>query len=335
MIAAARCCAWCLVARFMLTLAETPPCGPVDCHDLLWCWGRWASVHKVFAPSPLTVHCDVRYGGGWTLLQRRINSEVDFYGDWNYYKRGFGNSDSFWLGLDNLYRMTKGHVLELRIDVTFGGSRTTRYAVYDGVTFGNETAFYALNYSAYNGRGGLQDGLRTHAGPFCTMDSPAGYEHCQQLALHRHTGWWFGKKLELKDLPFRSDLNSEYEETPIYWIGLPRDISATEIKFRPSNYGSGDCDRSCPNGGTCFGAADGTFQCRCASGYTGRRCNPRPRVPAYNPTECFCFHSGWCVPDGSCMCPEGYTGSRCHILGRHRLAGRKGYRWVRLERTCR
>ena len=244
MIAVARCCAWCLLARFMCTLAVAPPCGPVDCNDINRCWGRRTS--QVVAPNPLTLRCNHwTDGGGWTILQQRRSRYVDFYRTCAEYKRGFGTWDTFWLGLDNLYRLTKNHESQLRVEVTFGRFGTVWYAEYDGVTFGNETAFYALNYSSYNGRGGLEDGLRNHSGHFCCSDSPAG-DRCRRLAMYGRTAWWFGE-----GRPFSSDLNAvlngNFQRQSVYWIGVS-DISFTRIMFRPSRFRRVTCDKSCPNG---------------------------------------------------------------------------------------
>ena len=61
------------------------------------------------------VHCDhTTAGGGWTVIQKRLDGSVDYYRGWDDYKRGFGNlNGEFWLGLDKIHRLTKETQLTL------------------------------------------------------------------------------------------------------------------------------------------------------------------------------------------------------------------------------
>ena len=66
-------------------------------------------------------------GGGWTVFRRRLNGAVAFYRDWGNYKNGFGNlSNEFWLGNDNLHRLTVADDVMVRIDLEdFDGTSHT------------------------------------------------------------------------------------------------------------------------------------------------------------------------------------------------------------------
>ncbi|GFR76136.1 ficolin-1 [Elysia marginata] len=54
--------------------------------------------------------CDTKTeGGGWIVIQRRINGNVYFNRDWESYKKGFGKpepTEDFWLGNDAVYALT-------------------------------------------------------------------------------------------------------------------------------------------------------------------------------------------------------------------------------------
>ena len=47
-------------------------------------------------------------GLGWTVILRRQHLNVSFNRDWYGYKVGFGEPEhgDFWLGLENIYRIT-------------------------------------------------------------------------------------------------------------------------------------------------------------------------------------------------------------------------------------
>ena len=90
-------------------------------------------------------------GGGWTVFQRRLDGSVDFYRDWKAYKEGFGSlSGEFWLGNDNLHRLTNANDVMLRVDLEdFEGNIT--YAEYKTFKVADEADKYRLTLGEYNG----------------------------------------------------------------------------------------------------------------------------------------------------------------------------------------
>ena len=90
-------------------------------------------------------------GGGWTVFQKRLDGSVDFYRGWNDYKRGFGNlNGEFWLGLENIYRLTKSGRYKLRVDLEDTSGRTA-YAEYDMFAITSERTKYQLGIGSYSG----------------------------------------------------------------------------------------------------------------------------------------------------------------------------------------
>ena len=100
----------------------------------------------------MEVFCDMTTdGGGWTVFQRRLDGSVDFFLDWASYKNGFGDlNGEFWLGNDNLHRLTAADVVLLRVDLEdFDGD--TRYAEYTTFRVANEGDKYRLLIGGYSG----------------------------------------------------------------------------------------------------------------------------------------------------------------------------------------
>jgi len=93
----------------------------------------------------------VTAGGGWTIIQRRLDGSVDFYRGWDDYKLGFGDkSGEYWLGLDLIHEMTSRRKNRLRVDLQdFEGN--TRYAEYDIFFVDDETSKYKLTIGNYSG----------------------------------------------------------------------------------------------------------------------------------------------------------------------------------------
>ena len=98
------------------------------------------------------VFCDqTTAGGGWTVFQKRQDGSVDFYRDWADYKLGFGNlNGEFWLGLDNINRLTNSERYKLRVDLE-DTKLNTAYAMYDYFAVTSEKTKYRLSLGTYSG----------------------------------------------------------------------------------------------------------------------------------------------------------------------------------------
>ena len=99
------------------------------------------------AIGEFTVFCDMTlFEGGWTVLQRRIDSSVDFYRKFSSYRNGFGNFfENFWLGLTKIYQLTHNmDNIELYVGLEiFEGE--TDFAHYSSFAVDNEDAGYTSN----------------------------------------------------------------------------------------------------------------------------------------------------------------------------------------------
>ena len=105
--------------------------------------------------KPIQVLCDMTtHGGGWTVFQRRLDGSVDFQLNWEFYKNGFGDlSSEFWLGNDNLHRLTANADVILRIELEdFDGGIT--YAEYSTFKVADEIDNYRILLGGYNGTAG-------------------------------------------------------------------------------------------------------------------------------------------------------------------------------------
>jgi len=139
------------------------------------------------------VFCDMNAnGGGWTVIQRRIDGSVDFFRRWDDYKNGFGDSNGeYWIGNDVIHNMTKTENIMLKVEATnFDG--LTNYIVGDGFWIEDESNGYRLHV------GQLLEGnpehfaslLYTSGERFSTYDrdNDANSEfHC---ALGSKSGYW-------------------------------------------------------------------------------------------------------------------------------------------------
>ena len=153
---------------------------PKNCLDYYQNGSKTDSVYWVYPDDeePFQVLCDMTTnGGGWTTFQRRMDGSVDFYVDWESYKRGFGNLEGeFWLGNDYLHRLTASANMVFRIDVEdYEGVR--RFAEYTTFAVADESVDYRVTIDGYRGTAGnawapsVRNSIRLVTGisVFCAM----------------------------------------------------------------------------------------------------------------------------------------------------------------------
>ena len=139
----------------------------------------------------MEVFCDQETdGGGWIVFQRRIDASVGFHRTWEDYKWGFGNpKGTFWLGNENIHRITSARNMILRIELEdWYGQKV--FARYDDFTIGNEKSRYKISVRGYNGTAG--DSLSYHNNMmFSTRDVDNDNWKTGSCSNDLTGGWWF------------------------------------------------------------------------------------------------------------------------------------------------
>ena len=126
-----------------------------NCAELFKFGKTISGVYKINpdgAGPDFEVFCDQETaGGGWIVVQRRLDGTVDFHRNWSDYKNGFGNvGGEFWLGLEKIHRLTKSQS-KLRVDLEdFDGNAA--YADYNMFSVANESKKYQLSVETYSGK---------------------------------------------------------------------------------------------------------------------------------------------------------------------------------------
>ncbi|XP_025733808.1 tenascin-R isoform X3 [Callorhinus ursinus] len=211
---------------------------PQDCAQHLMNGDTLSGVYTIFLNGELSqklqVYCDMTTdGGGWIVFQRRQNGQTDFFRKWAEYRVGFGNlEDEFWLGLDNIHRITSQGRYELRVDMRDG--QEAAFASYDKFSVEDGRNLYKLRLGSYNGTAG--DSLSYHQGrPFSTedRDNDVAVTNC---ALSYKGAWWYKNC-------HRTNLNGKYGESRhsqginwYHWKGHEFSIPFVEMKMRPYNH---------------------------------------------------------------------------------------------------
>ncbi|XP_041653869.1 fibrinogen-like protein 1 [Cheilinus undulatus] len=227
-----------------------------DCSQLFSSGSKSSGSYRIrplSSPSPLRVYCDMSDGGGWTVIQRRINGTQRFDRSWAEYKAGFGDMEAergeFWLGNDKLHDITTQGNYSLRIILEdFDGN--LRYAEYRNVRVASEKDQYRLNFGAYVGTAGdalsgtYETGVSdwaSHQGmKFSTYDQDND-KYGGNCAKEDSGGWWFNRchSAHLNGRYYRNGHYSAVTDDGIVWYpwrGWWYSLKTSIMKLRPNDY---------------------------------------------------------------------------------------------------
>ncbi|GFN77398.1 fibrinogen-related protein 3-2 [Plakobranchus ocellatus] len=173
--------------------------------------------------------CDIfTDGGGWIVIQRRSTGKIDFYRDWETYKKGFGTfDDEFWLGNERMHAFTRSGTWELRVDLKYKGKEA--YALYSHFKVESESKQYTLRIGSYSGNAG--DSLDYHKGQkFSTYDRDNDSDDRQDCAEFHEGGWWYNS-CDYANLNGRMNGRLDYG---LEWNGFAKrdTCSFSEMKMR-------------------------------------------------------------------------------------------------------
>jgi len=194
-----------------------------------------SGVYSVFIPSlgkAVQVYCDMSTtGGGWTVIQRRIDGSERFRRSWLDYTTGFGTlKREFWIGNDNIAALTASGTHTLRIDLgDWAGN--FRYAEYEKFKVSPESDKYRISIGDYAGDAG--DSLVTHNGQMFSAVDQNNNDGGLDCSCRYRGVWWYSRNCGY------SNLNGEYNNTRggegvnwADWKGFEYSLKFTEMKIR-------------------------------------------------------------------------------------------------------
>ncbi|XP_075034942.1 microfibril-associated glycoprotein 4-like [Mixophyes fleayi] len=218
---------------------------PMDCQDVRDRNHHTSGVYIIYpqgAQRPLPVYCDMTANGMvWTVFQKRLDGLVDFQKSWQDYVNGFGNADGeYWLGLQNIYRLTMHSAYELMVELEdFDGHRVSaRYMNFSlsSHALNPESDGYKLYVGACTDEG-AGDALGSHAGhKFSTFDKDQDedFQHCAE---YWGGGFWYHSEgcaeagLNARYTPTKP-LQHAFSWTTWVDLDLPKTLRASQMKMR-------------------------------------------------------------------------------------------------------
>ncbi|XP_033873186.3 angiopoietin-2 [Acipenser ruthenus] len=214
-----------------------------DCAELYKSGKTTSGVYALTLPNTteqIKAYCDMdSSGGGWTVIQRRIDGHVDFHRTWKEYKMGFGDSaGEYWLGNELVSQLTNEQPHALRIQLK-DWEGNEGYSLYDHFYLNSEAQNYRIHLKDYSGTAGKISSLGQPGSDFSTkdVDNDKCICKCSQLTTG---GWWF-------DACGPSNLNGMYYQLGqntnrfngikwYYWKGSGYSLKTTTMMIRPADF---------------------------------------------------------------------------------------------------
>ncbi|KAG9344377.1 hypothetical protein JZ751_011046 [Albula glossodonta] len=227
----------------MSLMTQEPMTGYTDCAAVFKSGKSQSGIYSLNLPNStdqIKAYCDMdTLGGGWTVIQKRFNGQVDFHRTWNEYKMGFGDlAAEHWLGNEFVSQLTnqKPYVLRIQLKDWEGNEG---FSQYDQFILGSEKENYRIQLKGYSGTAGKISSLGQPGSGFSTkdVDNDKCVCKCSQLTTG---GWWF-------DACGPSNLNGMYYQLGLntnrfngikwyYWKGSGYSLKATEMMIRPVDF---------------------------------------------------------------------------------------------------
>ena len=204
-----------------------------NCYEIYKCFSEGNGVYNILDLTfqALPVYCDMNKGG-WTIVQRRYDGSVAFDRTFAEYQAGFGDvTGEYWLGLDNIYHMTKYNDYEVRFDLE-DNDGDTRYATYDTFKISDVTNYYRITIEGYHGNAG--DSMKTHNGMQFSagiVDNDFWPSRC--VDKFGGGGWWYNSCHNVNINGLYN--NTEYGLGIIWarWLGFKYSLKSVSMKIRP------------------------------------------------------------------------------------------------------
>ncbi|XP_072179305.1 microfibril-associated glycoprotein 4-like [Diadema setosum] len=194
-------------------------------------------VSELNSCGKVNVYCDqTTDGGGWTVIQRRVDGRLNFLRNWQEYKDGFGFlNGEFWLGNEWIHKIAMQGPHELRVDLG-DFQMNERFAKYKVFSVGNERSNYTLKVERYDTSSNAGDALTGHNNQaFTTIDRDN--DRWSGNCARQYTGAWWYTSCHNSNLNggYLKGANRQYARGVVWnqWRGYSYSLRSTEMKIRP------------------------------------------------------------------------------------------------------